>query len=85
MADRQSESVVWPPESVDSPPVNASRTPNHYAFVTTRDGMVDASVYLVDQGRMTLDYDHMVDGAITNTSSDPTRTSCGRRSRSSGC
>lgn len=33
--------------------------------------MVDASIHVVDQGRMTLDYNHMVDGAILNTSSEP--------------
>lgn len=33
--------------------------------------MVDASIHIVDQGRMTLDYNHLVDGAIMNSSSDP--------------
>ena len=33
--------------------------------------MVDADVQIVDRGRMTLDYNHLVDGAIMNSSSDP--------------
>lgn len=33
--------------------------------------MVDASISFVDQGRMTLDYNHLVDGAVMNSHSDP--------------
>lgn len=33
--------------------------------------MVDACIHMVDQGRMTLDYNHMVEGAVMNSSSEP--------------